>query len=182
MLSGMRSDLARRHRGLTLIELLAVLAIAAMLFQAGAPVFAGLLESLRITLQVNELNQTLQLGRQLAWSAGTDMALCRSRTGIRCDSSATWADGWILFRNEDGDHPPELDPGERIERRAEPRSGVRISANRPAFIMRPFGLRATNGTFHLCPPIGSATGQSITVSYTGKTRLATTACASGNQN
>jgi Tfp pilus assembly protein FimT len=172
----MRNHLTPREIGLSLIELLTVLTIIVLLAQASSAGFKRMLESIRITIQVNHLNQTLQLARQLAWSQNTDLALCQSQTGLHCDSSAGWAQGWILFRNEDGDHPPEVDPGEHIERRAGRATGLRISANRDAFVMRPFGQRATNGTFHICPTRNALPGRDIIVSYTGKTRLASTKC------
>lgn len=46
--------------------------------------------------------------------------------------------------------------------------------------MRPFGQRATNGTFRICPASYELQGRDIVVSYTGKTRLMSTECSAGN--
>ena len=166
----MRRRFTRSEAGLSLLELLAVLSIVAVLVQAAAPAFSRLLADIRISIQVNHLRQTLQLGRQLAWTTGKDLVLCRSRSGLRCEHSGGWQDGWILFRNDDRDSPPQLDPGEAVELRAAATHGINISANRTAFVLRPAAKRSTNGTFRACALGRNGTGRALIVSYTGKTR------------
>ena len=100
--------------------------------------------------------------------------LCQSRDGVRCETGIGWQHGWILFRNDDSDHPPQLDPGEQIEQRTSTAADLRISANRQAFVMRPFGKRATNVTLRICGT--SPGGTALIVSSTGKARRNEISC------
>jgi hypothetical protein len=52
--------------------------------------------------------------------------------------------------------------------RADTFEGIRLRANRKAFTFRPFGIRATNGTFWLCDRRGGA--RAVVVSPAGRPR------------
>ena len=96
--------------------------------------------------------------------------MCRTLDGQRCDNRAAWHDGWLLFANTDGDDPPQIDPAETVLEAHPAVRNLHISANRRAFIMRPFGERSTNGTFTYCDSRGADHAQAVIVSYTGKPR------------
>ena len=51
---------------------------------------------------------------------------------------------------------------------------LRLYANRDAFVMRPFGLRNTNGTLIWCDKRGAADARAVIVSFTGKPRSSLT--------
>jgi Tfp pilus assembly protein FimT len=167
----MRDSCTRQRSGHTLIELLTVLAIASALTYSGSGSFMRLIASIKLKISINALANTLNLGRQIAWSAGNDVVLCRSRDGRHCQSDARWEDGWVLFSNLDQDEPPEIDSNESVHQSGGPSPGFSIAANRRAFIMRPFGRRATNGTLVWCHRHLNSPGRSLIVSYTGKTRI-----------
>lgn len=158
------------NKGMTLIELLIGLATLSMLVMLSVPGFSTLLASARMNSQVNSLVHSFHTARQISRARGVDVAVCKSSDGRQCTTNGNWHDGWLIFANADRDHPPQLDPDETLLEVHEPVRQLDISANRHAFILRPFGKRSTNGTFVYCDRRGSKSARSIIISYTGKPR------------
>lgn len=159
-----------RISGVTLIELLIVLGVFAILAMLSVSGFSTLLSKARMNSAVNGLVHSLHMARQISRTMGTTVAVCKSMDGQYCDDGADWHDGWLLFANLDDDTPPQIDPDEDILEVHEPVKNLRISANRHAFVMRPFGRRSTNGTFTYCDGRGANHAQAVIISYTGKPR------------
>lgn len=98
-----------RHRGLTLIELLTTLALAAILLTLGVPAFNELMARHRMTTAANGLLADLQLARSEALKRGTRVALCTGRaagTGFEC-SAGDWHAGYLIFTDADGNRVVE---------------------------------------------------------------------------
>ena len=166
--------------GFSLLELLLVSLVASVLATVGIPAFRNLLLDARMVAQVNRLVHGIHLARQEAEKRGADVALCRSTDGRSCDHTQPWQSGFIVFVNRNRDDPPQVDAGEVVLQSTPAWSGGLITANRNAFIFRPYGKRSVNGTVHLCDRRGPGAAKSVIVSYTGRPR-ATTADASSNQ-
>ena len=164
----------QRGAGFTLIELLLTLGLIGIIAGMATASLSSLNTKIRISSSINNLVHILHLARQESWSAGTDVVLCKSRGLTDCEHQAQWHDGWLLFRNFDQDNPPQIDAGETILRKGTVTKGVRISANRRAFVLRPFGLRSTNGTLVVCDPNARLNARAVIVSYTGKPRVSQT--------
>lgn len=145
--------------GLTLAELLVTLAVAAILAALAGPAFGGLLLDARLAAASQQLAQAVNQARGEAVRRGHPVTLCGN--GPAC---AGWHQGWQL-RLPDGD-----DTGERVLLAAALPPGLRLSANRASFTLRPFGQRATNGTLVLCDRRGR--GRAVIVSVTGRARVA----------
>jgi hypothetical protein len=73
-----------------------------------------------------------------------------------------------------------VDAGETLLQAAPGYSGAVITANRSAFVFRPFGKRSVNGTLTFCDRRGPDAARSVIVSYTGRPR-ATAASINSNQ-
>ena len=91
----------RRQSGFSLIELLAVTAIAAILLAAGAP-------SLRETIRVQQLKTAsgdlfaaIGLARAQALARGEIVTVLPKGAG-----GADWRQGWTVFLDRDGDRQP----------------------------------------------------------------------------
>jgi type IV fimbrial biogenesis protein FimT len=95
-------------KGFSLIELMVVLAIAAILVSMAIPSFQNILASARITGAVNLLSASLDTLRNEATGKNRIVVMCRSTapfaTSPVCDASATanvaaldWGVGWIIF-------------------------------------------------------------------------------------
>lgn len=99
---------ARLMAGVTLIEAVITLSIAAILMTVAVPSFQDLMRNNRATALANEFLVTLNLARSEAVKRGTRISVCSSTDSATCrTSSATnWADGWILY--VDGTSPEEV--------------------------------------------------------------------------
>ncbi len=95
-----------KSSGMTLYELLVVLAIGAVLLSLAAPSFTKLVKSNRLTTQVNEFVASVNFARNVAIKRGGRVSLCRSDDGATCATAGGWEQGWIIFRDvdEDGDY------------------------------------------------------------------------------
>ena len=160
-----------RHSGMTLLELLTGIALLSIVLTAAVSGFSTLFANARINSQVNALVHSVHLAKQISRAKGTEITLCGSRNGVQCDVAKNWSDGWLIFANLDKDSPAQTDPNETLLEVHKAGKAVNISANRQAFVLRPFGKRSTNGTLIYCDQRGSASARSIILSYTGKPRV-----------
>jgi type IV fimbrial biogenesis protein FimT len=111
--SGYRDNPAmNKVRGLTLVELLVTLAIAAILVTLAAPSFTRLIQSTKISGNVNTFMSDLRFARSEAVRRGGAVTMCRSSnpeaitaSGPTCGtgSSPGWESGWIIFVDQDND-------------------------------------------------------------------------------
>jgi len=162
-------------RGMTLPELLAAFAVLAVILALAVPSVHWLLLEARMAGTVNSLVHAIHLARQAAHQDLRDVVVCRSITGASCAASGNWSSGWLAFVNEDGDDPPVVDPGERVLHATQRQDLASITSNRRAYVLRPFPLRATNGTLVFCDERGASGARALILSYTGRPRLATRA-------
>ena len=163
-----------KQKAITLVELIIALSVLAILTAIASPGLTSLFQRIRMDNDVNKLMHSFHRARQNALVTGVATALCPSGDGMQCDDSRNWADGWVVFANTDGDEPPAIDPGEPILKRGGPSRNLRIQTNRRAYILRPFGLRSTNGTLTWCDGRGASYARALVISYTGKPRVSDT--------
>lgn len=160
----------RSSPGITLTELLVILAAVAVVLSVALPSFHALLLESRMTAAVNALVRAVHLARVVAQQRTRDVVICRSEDGSHC-AAGNWASGWMVFVNTDGDEPPVMDPGERMLHIMQPMLISHISSNRTAYVLRPMGRRATNGTITFCDTRGAPAARAVVVSYTGRPRV-----------
>lgn len=97
--------------GFTLLELMMVIAIVATLITLGAPSFKRLIQSSKVSSNVNSFLSDIRQTRSEAINRGGNVVMCRSddpeAANPVCSSgfgSHGWASGWIIFQdlNNDG--------------------------------------------------------------------------------
>jgi type IV fimbrial biogenesis protein FimT len=144
-----------RQHGLTIVEILVALTIAAILASAAVPSFVWSISAYRISGQVNGWIGDLQYTRAEAIKRGQTVTLCSSQNGTACATGTTnWQTGWIIFADANGN--ATVDAGEAVLRAQGPLvggntfagdNGVRaITFNRDGFAI---GLPAGNVTLTL---------------------------------
>lgn len=161
----------QKTKGLTLIELMIVLAIAAILATIGVPAFAGLLAESRITAKSNVLMTHIQYARHSAVHLRTNVVACPSLDQFHC-SGNRWDRGWIIFVDRNNNrHQPERP--EDVLRVVPPESRLLLhSAGRNRVRFQPMGgAFGTNLTIRVCDARGQAQARAIVVSNPGRVRV-----------
>ena len=159
--------------GLTLLELLVAMSIAALLAGLSAPGLSELVQGKRGDLVVRRLNQAIELARISAVSYGELVTLCRSRDGLTCGGS--WQEGVLVFRDPDGNRQLAADQ--------QPVHYLDFGNSRGRIFWRAFGnrqylqftalgfTRAQNGNFTYCPDSGDLRqARQLIVNRAGRTR------------
>lgn len=162
-----------RHRGFSLLEFLVVALIVATALAAGVPAMSWLIQDAQRTADINALVTSIQLARSESAKRSLPVVLCKTADRRNCgDSSVQYEQGWMVFVDEDGDDPPELDAGEQLLYAYRPRIVGTIRSNRARYTFRPYFRRSTNGTIIFCDRRGTGAARAVIVSYTGRPRVA----------
>ena len=164
---------AQTARGVTLIELVVVMAIVVVLLGIGVQSYRSFSNNSRISSAINALLGDLQFTRAEASKRGLFVTACASVSGSACSNSTSWDSGWIVFL--DSNNNGTVDEGEAILRLkaafsstdiAVANSGVtRITFNREAFIsglpadpvtitFKPLNASASDTTWTRCLAVG----------------------------
>jgi len=98
----------RRVAGWTAVELMTVLAVAAILLAIGVPAFRGLIEGQKLRTTANALFTAVNLARSEAIRRGRRVDLVPAGDG------SDWRNGWLVFIDRDNDQRP--DAGETVVR------------------------------------------------------------------
>jgi type IV fimbrial biogenesis protein FimT len=170
----------RDARGYNLIELLVTLAVAASL-AAVVPTFHRLIINARLTTQVNLLLTDLHLARSEAIKRAQPVVVCKSRDGQRCDGTAEWRHGWLVFADPDNDkrrsedEPILLAHGPLTDTRLQWRASGGGTSKDHYIAYAANGLGQKNGTFTFCTGASGAAAKAIIVNITGRPRISSKA-------
>lgn len=181
----MNAAISRRPagmRGLTLVELLAVVAIVAILLGGAGPSLADLLASMRVTAAANDFLAGLFLARSEAAKRNARVVMCKSADGETCTAADDWDQGWILFHDVDND--ASRSPGEPvIWREARAGAGIKVAGNASVAKYVSFdpagGTKLANGAFQagavtVCRRgVANAKGRKIVLNAAGRPRVQT---------
>jgi type IV fimbrial biogenesis protein FimT len=157
------------QRGFTLIELMLVIAIAAILCAVSFPSFSSVIASSRSRTASNALITGLNLARSTAVSRQGDVVMCPSSDANHCDATTWWQYGWIVF--QDLNHNSQRDAGEPVLTVAQLQTGIAIAttAGREHVTYRGEGTSSgTNLTFTLCDRRGPKHASTVVVSNPGR--------------
>lgn len=89
-----------KQSGVTLIELLAVISMAAILMAIGVPSYKYVTVSNRVSGEINALLGDLQFARYEAVKEGLPVTVCPAgATASTCAGGTAWGGGWIVLSN-----------------------------------------------------------------------------------
>ncbi len=101
------ADSARhRQQGVTLIELMVTVAVAAILMAAAVPSFNTMIQNNRIAAQVNDFVTAIHAARGEAIKRGMPVTLCSSSNQRSCNAGQTWNGGWMVFEDTNSSGTP----------------------------------------------------------------------------
>lgn len=86
----------RYSAGITMLELVMVISIAAILMVIGVPSFRYMSTANRISSEVNGLIGDMQFARAEAIKEGQNVVACASSDGATCNNTNTWQNGWVV--------------------------------------------------------------------------------------
>jgi type IV fimbrial biogenesis protein FimT len=94
-----------RESGITLLELITVMLIAAVLGTIALPSFRYVTTSNRVSTEVNSLLGDMQYARSEAIKEGQPITICPSANPTApapsCTGATSWESGWIVFSDPD---------------------------------------------------------------------------------
>lgn len=88
--------------GFTLVEIFIALGILAILVMTAVPNLLVFMQDNRIATQVNRFVGTLHYARSIAVTEQESITICKSSNGTSCQNNVEWEDGWIVFRDDNG--------------------------------------------------------------------------------
>jgi type IV fimbrial biogenesis protein FimT len=179
--------MAMKQTGVTLTELIVVLAISAILLGLAIPGFTSLIHSSRLSAATSDLLVSLHLARSEAIKRNARTVACISADGSTCAAGGGWHQGWLIFH--DLNNNAALDPGEAVihARQALPDS-IRLTGNSTVSKYISYapsgGTKSVTGAFQagtltVCN-VADASGAArrVVISSTGRPRVARVTLAS----
>jgi type IV fimbrial biogenesis protein FimT len=164
----------RVPRGITLVELVTVVAIVGITLSLAAPTFSRLLARNAMASSVNLFLAQLRLARSSAVTRERHITLCPAAGASACsDDHRAWHDGYLVF--EDNNQNQELDAGEQrlqYQERAGRNITIVTSSNKRARITYQAMGRAwfSNTTIRFCHADYPDLNRAIIVSNNGRVR------------
>lgn len=149
--------------GHTLVEILAVLGLAALLGLIAVPAFSDWLQDSRRDAAAVAALHAVHLARQLAAVRGEAMQLCGSPEGLRCTGRTDWSEG-LLLSNLDGSL-------RRAWPAARPPGRVRLHSNRAVIRFEGGSAFASPATITVCDRRGAMAGRALIISRSGRPRM-----------
>ncbi len=165
------------QRGVTLIELMIVLTMAAILTAVAIPSYQSILRSSRTAAEANALVGDLTLARSEAIKRGVRVTVCpasASGANYQCTGTNAWQGGWAVIEGDNNAQAPAL----RIQGslQASFNSVDQMTSNlNPSFItFDHYGFTSNAQTIAL-QGTGGAQAPCLVISLTGKIKSGTIA-------
>lgn len=165
----------RRSRGLTLIELLAVLSVIAIALQLGMAPMQSMVAEMRSATAMRHIASLMALARHEALLRNRPITVCALNRLNRCERD--WREDHRIAAFIDANEDRRFEPGETMlrELRWPIAHGVlswRASLARPYIEFEPTGATWQNGTLFYCPANGDARqARALVLSQSGRNYL-----------
>lgn len=95
----------KHSRGVTLVELMATLSVAAVVLTLGVPSFRGVQLNMQRVQVSSSLTASFTLARSEAARRAVSVTVCPTMNGTSCRTETTpdWKAGWLVFTDLNGD-------------------------------------------------------------------------------
>lgn len=169
--------------GVTLLELVVVMAIVAVLVTLAVPSFRSLAERSAVSGHVNTFIGALRFARSEAIKAGTTVVMCRSAnsetsTPTCATSGNDWMLGWIIFVNRDLDSNNNYNSANgdtllKVQGAMASSGGIVPAAAIGKFVFKSTGIMSAGASQMVFNSQSLASNQQkiVCVSFQGRTRV-----------
>ena len=157
-----------RTAGLTLTELLAALAIGAILLMLAVPVLSRQRAEAAVRVAADRTVAALHLAREQALATGRSQTVCPSADASRCGFGPP---AWMLFENLPGGSDSRRETTEAVVQQWRLPQGVVVTGTRGYATYQPGTSAASTLTFDFCFSSVPAARRSVIVSQSGRARI-----------
>jgi len=164
----------KAQSGITVIELMFALAIAAILFGFATSSVSAAVNAARTSSGFSSLLASLTRARSIAANAGVEVVLCPSSDGTSCADGYHWENGWIAFQSTHGRGDREADDPILLQQGAlPPKVRLITTAGRTRIRFQASGGNVgSNVTFTFCDGRGALAAQAYAMSNAGNLHAA----------
>jgi len=170
--------------GLTVVELLIILAAIAIVVMISVPGSTMVLEHFRLKAASSDLVSSLTLAKEEALMRNSTVKICPSSNGRFCRTDGNWNHGWLVY--SDGNNDGTVQEIELVKAFSAPSQKVRIVAtgaveNTASFTLA--GLMPANdvqdGDFHVCHEGLDSRAKVVSIDAEGWVQVSRTESGSG---
>lgn len=145
----------KKHRGITLVELMATVSVAAITLGLGVPTFSNVTSNMQRSQASMELMTSFTLARSEAGRRGVTVTICPSSDGATCstDDLPNWNSGWIVFTDQDADRSIDSGTDTLIHTARFGNSSFSLTGSTPVkggVALNGSGFPSATGTFNYC--------------------------------
>ncbi len=135
-----------REQGITLVELLIVIALLTVIAQVALPAWQTFIMKNRSQALQHSVERAVHLARSRAVTGHTTIELCGSRNGENCSSD--WSSGWLMQAVPPG---RQAEPPEQVTQLDPRHLQLQWAGFRPKIAFNASGYStASNGRFFVC--------------------------------
>jgi type IV fimbrial biogenesis protein FimT len=163
--------LPHHARGVTLVEMIISVAIAAILSGLAVPAMHGVLRRQRVNTSFRSLVESIHATRMLSIERQRRALLCPSRDGRHCSGDSGWEHGWLVALDSNHDGQPDAQP--QIVHAAQHGVHIQASRGRSRIYYHPDGSApGSNLTLRVCPVTDiPARVDAVVISNVGRVRI-----------
>ncbi len=168
-LKNTQSTQKRQQRGLTLLEMLIALAVAAIVLTVVAPSVQNLLAKNRVTSEINELSAVIQFARYTAIDQNSRTLVCPASDFANC--STNWNQAKIVFIDNNNNN--KRDTSEPLLLTTQIVSSVNsMTGPDTPLVFLDSGATTASVSIKVCPDENSnATARAININAQGRVRV-----------
>lgn len=168
-------------RGLTILELMIVLAVASILLSVGVPSFRGVMMDNRLVSDTNQFVASISLARSSAVRFQREATICVSNNTEAavptCTVSTDWSQGWMVWVDKDRDGATSADEVVTVfAPLSDTLTFSSVNVNRFTYDARGFGTTPADD-LSLCDNRSGESGRLIKVNAVGRTNVSKQTCS-----